>query len=280
MKTQYPIRTLCRTLEVSASAYYAWLERRATPGPRARQNQRLTAMIQAEFKASRHTYGSPRIQQALRQQGHAHGRNRIARLMRQQQLCGRQRKRFKVRTTDSRHDQPIAPNRLAQQPEPQQPNRIWVTDITYIGTGQKWLYLSAVMDLYSRRIIGWAMSKTIDTELVLASWRMALGRRPAPDQLILHSDRGCQYASAEFRNALQQQGALASMSRKANCYDNAAMESFWSTLKLELVYRREFATHAEARAEIFSFIELFYNTKRLHSSLNYLSPVDFENKNN
>jgi transposase InsO family protein len=280
MKTQYPIRTLCRTLEVSASAYYAWLERRATPGPRARQNQRLTAMIQAEFKASRHTYGSPRIQQALRQQGHAHGRNRIARLMRQQQLCGRQRKRFKVRTTDSRHDQPIAPNRLAQQPEPQQPNRIWVTDITYIGTGQKWLYLSAVMDLYSRRIIGWAMSKTIDTELVLASWRMALGRRPAPDQLILHSDRGCQYASAEFRNALQQQGALASMSRKANCYDNAAMESFWSTLKLELVYRREFATHAEARAEIFSFIELFYNPKRLHSSLNYLSPVDFENKNN
>ena len=124
------------------------------------------------------------------------------------------------------------------------------------------------------------MSKTSDTQLVLASWRMALSRRAAPDQLILHSDRGCQYASAEFRNALQQQGALASMSRKANCYDNAAMESFWSTLKLELVYRRQFATHAQARAEIFSFIELFYNPKRLHSSLNYLSPVNFENKNN
>jgi putative transposase len=280
MKTQYPIRTLCRTLEVSASAYYAWWEREASPSPRALENQRLAMLIQQEFKASRHTYGSPRIHQLLRQQGHAHGRNRIARLMRQQRLYGRQKKRFKVRTTDSRHDQPLAPNRLAQQPEPQQANQVWVTDITYIQTGQKWLYLSAVMDLYSRRIIGWAMSQTIDTELVLASWRMALGRRPAPDQLILHSDRGCQYASAEFRDALQQQGALASMSRKANCYDNAAMESFWSTLKLELVYRRDFATHAQARAEIFSFIELFYNTKRLHSSLNYLSPVDFENKNN
>jgi putative transposase len=279
MKSQYPIRTLCRALEVSASAYYAWLERRAAPGPRPRQNQQLLAMIQEEFKASRHTYGSPRIHQVLRQQGHTWGRNRIARLMRQQRLCGRQKKRFKVRTTDSRHNQPIAPNRLAQQPEPQQVNQIWVTDITYIGTGQKWLYLSAVMDLYSRRIIGWAMSEKIDTQLVLASWRMALSRRAAPDQLILHSDRGCQYASAEFRNALQEQGALASMSRPANCYDNAAMESFWSTLKLELVYRQDFATHAQARAEIFSFIELFYNTKRLHSSLNYLSPVDFENKN-
>jgi len=280
MKTQYPIRTLCRTLEVSASAYYAWRERRAAPGARARQNQQLLAMIQQEFKASRHTYGSPRIHQVLRQQGHTWGRNRIARLMRQQRLCGRRRKRFQGRTTDSRHDQPIAPNRLAQRPEPQQANQVWVADITYIGTGQAWLYLSAVMDLYSRRIIGWAMSETIDTQLVLASWRMALSRRPAPDQLILHSDRGCQYASAEFRNALQEQGALASMSRKANCYDNAAMESFWSTLKLELVYRRDFATHAQARAEIFSFIELFYNTKRLHSSLKYLSPVDFENKNN
>jgi putative transposase len=280
MKTQYPIRTLCQTLEVSTSGYYAWREREAAPSPRTVENQQLRAMIQEEFKASRRTYGSPRIQQRLRQQGHIYGRNRIARLMRQQRLCGRQKKRFKVRTTDSRHDQPIAPNRLVQQPAPQQANQVWVTDITYIRTGQKWLYLSAVMDLYSRRIIGWSMSQTIDTELVLASWRMAVSRRTAPGQLILHSDRGCQYASAGFRNALQKQGALASMSRKANCYDNAAMESFWSTLKLELVYRREFATQAEARAEIFSFIELFYNPKRLHSSLNYLSPVDFENKNN
>lgn len=280
MKTQYPIRTLCRALQVPASAYYAWLKRQAAPGTRTLQNRQLAVLIREEFKASRRTYGSPRIQQVLRQRGHAHGRNRIARLMRQQQLCGRQKKRFKRRTTDSRHDQPIAPNRLAQQPAPQSANQVWVADITYIQTGQQWLYLSAVMDLYSRRIIGWAMSETIDTELVLASWRMALTRRPTPGQLILHSDRGCQYASAEFRRALQQAGVLASMSRKANCYDNAAMESFWSTLKLELVYRQEFATHAEARAEIFAFIELFYNTQRLHSSLNYFSPVDFENKNN
>lgn len=281
MNTQYPIRTLCQTLQISASAYYAWRKRRAVPGARALQNQQLAAMIQAVFKASRHTYGSPRIQQALRQQGQACGRNRIARLMRQQQLCGRRRKRFRMRTTDSRHDQPIAPNRLARLPDPQQPNRVWVSDITYIATRHGWLYLSAVMDLYSRRIIGWSMSETIDTSLVLASWHMALSRRhPAPGRLVMHSDRGCQYASAEFRQALQQQGALASMSRPANCYDNAAMESFWSTLKLELVYRRQFTTQAEARAEIFSFIELFYNTSRLHSSLKYLSPVDFESINN
>ena len=280
MKAQYPIRTLCQALEVSASGYYAWRERKASPSPRVQENQWLARLIHDEFKASRQTYGSPRIHQVLQQQGHGYGRRRIARLMRQERLCGRQKKRFRVRTTDSRHDQPIAPNRLAQQPEPQQANQVWVADITYIRTGPGWLYLSAVMDFYSRRIIGWAMSETIDTELVLASWRMALSRRPVPDQLIVHSDRGCQYASAEFRNALQKQGALASMSRKANCYDNAAMESFWSTLKLELVYRRKFTTPGEARAEIFSFIELFYNPKRLHSSLKYLSPVDFETQNN
>ena len=280
MKTQYPIRVLCQALNVSSSGYYCWLERRRSPGPRAVQNQQLVVMIQEVFEASRNTYGSPRIYQALRQRGHSYGRNRIARLMRGQRLCGRQRKRFRPPTTDSRHGHPIAPHRLAQRPGPGQPNQVWVADITYIATKEGWLYLAGVMDLYSRRIVGWSMGEKIDTPLALASWNMALSRRPRPGQLVFHSDRGCQYASAEFRQALQQHGALASMSRKANCYDNAAMESFWSTLKLELIYRCQFATRAQARARIFEFIEVFYNRSRLHSSLEYLSPVDFENKNN
>jgi len=280
MKTQYSIRTLCRVLAVSASGYYAWLERRSAPAPRTRQNQQLSVLIQEEFKASRRTYGSPRICQALRRSGHVYGRNRIARLMRQQHLSGRPKKRYRVRTTDSRHDQPIAANALATLSAPHRINQAWVADITYIATGEGWLYLAGVMDLYSRKIIGWSMSSNLDTSLVLASWQMALLRRPAAGQLLFHSDRGCQYASAEFRQSLQQHGALASMSRKANCYDNAAMESFWSTLKLELIYRRQFATRAQAQTEIFAFIEGFYNRTRLHSSLNYLSPVDFENQNN
>ena len=279
MKAQHSIRTLCQALAVSTSGYYAWLERRVAPAPRTRQNQQLSVMIQEEFKASRQTYGSPRICQALRQRGQVYGRNRIARLMRQQHLSGRPKKRYRVRTTDSRHDQPIAANGLAAMSAPQRINQAWVADITYIPTAEGWLYLAGVMDLYSRKIIGWSMSSTLDTSLVLASWEMALHRRPT-GPLLFHSDRGCQYASAEFRQSLQQHGAVASMSRQGNCYDNAAMESFWSTLKQELIYRRQFATRAQARGEIFAFIEGFYNRTRLHSSLNYLSPVDFETKNN
>jgi transposase InsO family protein len=280
MQAQHAIRTLCQTLDVSTSGFYAWRQRRCAPAPRTRQNQQLSALIREAFIASRQTYGSPRICQALRQRGQVYGRNRIARLMRQQQLFGRQRKRYRVRTTDSRHDHPIAANQLATLGVPQRINQAWVADITYIATGEGWLYLAGVMDLYSRKLIGWSMGSALDTSLVLASWQMALLRRPVPGQLLFHSDRGSQYASAEFRHSLQQHGVVPSMSRKANCYDNAAMESFWSTLKLELIYRRQFATRAQAQREIFSFIEGFYNRTRLHSSLNYLSPVDFETKNN
>jgi transposase InsO family protein len=280
MKAQHPIRRLCRTFEVSASGYYDWCARQTSPGPRARQNAQLREQILIIYQHSRQTYGSPRIQEALAKAGRAHGRNRIARLMRQQGLCGRTRRRFRVMTTDSHHDYPIAPNRLADLPTPTAPNRIWVADITYIPTAEGWLYLAAIMDLCSRRIVGWAMDQTIHTQLVLSAWNMALTQRQPASKLILHSDRGCQYASAEFRRALAQTHTLASMSRKACCYDNAAMESFWSTLKLELVYRSEFHTRAQARQAIFDFIETFYNRTRLHSSLNYLSPVDFENQNN
>lgn len=280
MKTQHPVRLLCRTFEVSASGYYGWRQRRRQPGLRARQNAELRQQILTLHQESRKTYGSPRIQKALAKAGRAHGRNRIARLMHQEELRGRSARRYRVRTTDSRHDEPIAPNRLADRPAPTAPNQIWVADITYIPTDEGWLYLAGIMDLCSRRLVGWAMEERIDTQLVLAAWSMALTHRQPASGLVFHSDRGCQYASADFRAALAQTNTLASMSRKACCYDNAAMESFWSTLKLELVYRGRFQTRAQARRAIFDFIETFYNRQRLHSSLNYLSPVDFENQTN
>lgn len=280
MKTDHPIRSLCEALEVSPSGYYDWSNRQAQPGPRAQENARLIQQIVQIHQASRQTYGSPRIQAALRQAGHAHGRHRIARLMRQQGLCGRAKSRFRVCTTDSNHDQPIAPNRLPKLPAPSAPNQIWVGDITYIPTDEGWLYLAGILDLYSRRLAGWAMSQHIDTELILAAWNMARTQDQPPPGLVFHSDRGVQYASHRYRLALQQAQSSASMSRKGNCYDNAAMESFWSTLKHELVYRRHFKTHAEARQAIFEFIEIFYNRRRLHSALGYRSPIDFENQNN
>jgi len=280
MKTDHPIRSLCEALEVSSSGYYDWFNRQDQPGPRAQQNARLLQQIVQIHQDSRQTYGSPRIQVALKQAGHAHGRQRIARLMRQQGLCGRAKGRFRVCTTDSNHDQPIALNRLPQLPPPTAPNQVWLGDITYVATEEGWLYLAGVLDLYSRRLTGWSMSEHIDTELILAAWTMALTHGQPPAGLVFHSDRGVQYASHNYRHALQKAQAVASMSRKGNCYDNAAMESFWSTLKHELVYRRHFKTRAEARQAIFDFIEVFYNRRRLHSSLGYLSPIDFETQNN
>ena len=204
MKTDHPIRSLCEALEVSASGYYDWFNRQAQPGPRAQENARLAQQIVQIHQASRQTYGSPRIQVVLRQAGHAHGRHRIARLMRQQGLCGRAKGRFRVCTTDSNHDQPIAPNRLPELPPPSAPNQIWVGDITYIPTEEGWLYLAGILDLYSRRLAGWAMSEHIDTQLILAAWGMALTHRQPPAGLVFHSDRGVQYASHDYRHALQQ----------------------------------------------------------------------------
>jgi transposase InsO family protein len=280
MKTEHAIQTLCQLLKVSPSGFYDWQERRDQPGPRALANQTLTRQITTVFAESRQTYGSPRVQQVLRQQGCHHGRNRIARLMRTAGLCGRQKGRYRVQTTDSNHDHPIAPNHLAEVPQATARNQIWVMDITYIQTGEGWLYVAAVLDLYSRKIVGWAMSHRIDTTLVLQALAMALLHRQPPAKLLCHSDRGVQYAAADYRHALTRAGLIASMSRKGNCYDNATMESFWSTLKWELIYRQEFATHHQARSAIFDYIEGFYNPKRLHSALNFLSPVDFEAKNN
>ena len=280
MKNDYSIHSLCQNLEVSLSGYYGWRKRRDCPGPRALENQALAHEIGLIHAQSRHTYGSPRVMQELRKKGRRHGRRRIARLMQQKGLCGRQKGRHHVQTTDSNHDHPIAPNRLAEAPKATAPNQLWVADITYIETMEGWLYLAGILDLYSRKIVGWAMSDHIDTSLVLKALDMALLHRKPPANLLFHSDRGVQYASGDFRQALSQASLVASMSRKGNCYDNATMESFWSTLKLELVYRGIFLTRAQARTQIFDYIEVFYNRQRAHSALDYNSPVDFETLNN
>jgi len=278
MRNNHPITMLCEIFEVSTSGFYDWDRRRSKPGPRAVEDLALTQRITFLHAESRQTYGSPRIVGELRAQGSRHGRNRVARLMKSCGLYGRQRRRHRVHTTDSNHDHPIAPNRLAEAPATTAPDQIWVADITYLDTAEGWLYLAAVMDLHSRRIVGWAMSSAIDSALVLSALSMAVLHRRPPTGLIFHSDRGVQYAASNFRAALQAAGLIPSMSRRGNCYDNAAMESFWSTLKLELVYRRIFATRKEARADLFDFIEVFYNRNRHHTALGGLSPALFESK--
>ena len=276
MSGQYKIAWLCEALLVSRSGYYAWEERLRKPGSRAVENSRLRARIKEEFARSRQTYGSPRLAHVLGCPGR---RNRIARLMRAEQLFARQRSKYRAATTDSRHGGPIAPNRIRTLTI-QKKDQVWVTDATGVLTGQGWLYLVAVLDVKSRRVVGWAMSPLLDAALAIAALRMALAQRRPAANLILHSDRGSQFASAAYRHVLAQHGLVASMSRKGNCYDNAFIESFWSSLKYELVYHQCFATLTDARTAIFDYIETFYNRTRLHSSLSYLSPHNFESNLN
>ncbi len=265
LQLDYAILTLCANLEVSPSGYYDWQKRRPAPGPRAVENQTLAQQIEAVHVQSRQTYGSPRIVDTLRKQGCRHGRKRIARLMKAGSLYGRPQGRYRVRTTDRHHDQPIAPNRLAPAPKATGTNQLWVADITYIPTREGWLYLAAILDHYSRKIVGWAMSERSDTRLALTALDKALLHRKPPAHLRFHSDRGIQYASADYRRALSQAGLVALMSRQGNCYDNATMESS-CTLKLELIYRHNFATRAQAHSRIFDYIETFYNRQRTHSA--------------
>jgi putative transposase len=274
----YPVNELCAAFGVSRSGYYAWLAR--PPSVRAQADARLTTQLCAAHDQSRHTYGRPRLVIVLRRQGQRVSRRRVQRLLRAVGRRGLQRRRWVPRTTDSRHDQPIAPNRLAELPAPERRDQAWVTDITYVPTEEGWLYVAGVMDRWSRRVVGLAMAAHLRTELVSAALRQALTQRQPAQGCLHHSDRGCQYASAEYRHELAAHGLEASMSRAGNCYDNAAMESFWSTLKNELVHRQTFATRAQARAAIFEYVEVFYNRQRLHSALDYKSPVDFENQNN
>ena len=233
--------------------------------------------MEAVFIEKRRTYGRVRLTHELRARGHACGERRVGRLMRARGLQARPRRRFRPQTTDSRHDNPIAPNLLApRSAPPARPNAVWVTDFTYLPTGEGWLFLAVVLDLYSRRVVGWAFGPALTTALARAALQMALRHRRPEAGLLHHSDRGSQYASADYRALLTGHGLEASMSRSGNPYDNAAMESFYSTLKIECLHRQKLATRAQAQAVTFDYIETFYNRERLHSALGYKSPVDFE----
>jgi transposase InsO family protein len=265
----------CAALGASRSGYYA--HRCKPQRARRQQDRELAAVIVDCFRDSRHTYGTPRLRTELRERGHKVGRRRIARLMRQERLSPKQKRRFVPKTTDSGHGRPVPPNLLKDQPPPTAPWQVMVADITYIPTAEGWLYLAAEMDLHTRRITGWETADHMERSLVVAALEQAVSKAPGRvSGLIHHSDQGSQYASADFRALLGVLGLRASMSRRGNCYDHATRESFWSTLKLELVYRRDFATHPEARAAIFDYIEAFYNRERLHRTLDFLSPTAFE----
>jgi putative transposase len=272
MSGRYKVQWLCEALLVSRSGYYDWRRRRQSPGPRECENRALREEIREAFVHSRETYGSPRVARAL---GRRTSRNRIARLMRQERLWARQRSKFRVATTDSRHREPIAPNRLATV-KVERRDQVWVTDATGVLTGQGWFYVVALLDVFTRRVVGWAMHASLDATMAVRSLEMAIAQRQPAPGLVVHSDRGTQFASAAYRRVLRAHGLVASMSRKGNCYDNAFIESFWSSLKYETVYRHRYATHAAARAALFDYIEAFYNRTRLHSSLGYVSPITFE----
>lgn len=280
MKTDHPITLLCETLEVSRSGYHAWAS--GDNQRRVRADEALRPKLRAVFAATRQSYGYPRMTLELRAQGEQIGKARVARLMREEGLRGRQRGRFRPRTTDSNHDGPIVPNRLAESGPITACDQVWQTDITYLHTRAGWLYLAVVIDSHSKRVLGWAFSPSLETGFVIVALLMAIRRRGgrcAPG-LLLHSDRGVQYASERFRAQLAAHRITASMSRRGNCYDNARAEAFFSTLKIELVYRHDFHDHHHARQVVFEWIEAFYNLRRRHSSIGYLSPVDFENQKN
>ena len=274
LAAEHPVRRLCALLGVSRSGYYDWRDRR--PGRRQQEDARLAPQIQALFVEKRRTYGRVRLTHALRASGHTCGQRRVRRLMRAQGLYARPRRRYRPCTTESRHQHPIAPNLLRQRPAPSRPNTIWVSDLTYLPTTAGWLFLAVVLDLYSRRVVGWAFSYQLNTSLALAALRMALVQRDPAPGLLHHSDRGCQYASDAYRAELAAHGLVASMSRTANPYDNAAMESFYATLKTECLHQLPLASPTETQAQVFDYLEVFYNRERLHSALGYSSPVDFE----
>ena len=272
-KATFPVSLLCRTLGVSRPGFYASQTR--SPAPRHGADERLGLEIAAIHAESRRRYGSPRIHAELGARGCHTSRKRVARLMRARGLAARRRRQFRV-TTDSRHPFAIAPNVLARQFERATPDQAWVTDITDIPTGDGWLYLAVIVDLCSRFAVGWAMSDRITRDLTLAALEMALARRRPPLGLLHHSDRGSQYASGDYRRTLDRHGIVCSMSRRGDCWDNAVAESFFATLKVELVHDAAWATRATARAELFDYIEAFYNGQRRHSALGYLSPRAFE----
>ena len=272
--THYPITLMCQILGVARSGYYAWCKQPLSA--RKMADYLLLMHIRDIFTRSRETYGSDRIQEELADDGLGCSRKRVARLMGDDNLVPKTVQPFKACTTDSNHNLPVAPNRLDQQFKAERVDQIWLTDITYVPTTAGWLYLAVVLDLYSRRIVGWAMSDSLHRQLVIDALKMALAVRQPPSGLIHHSDRGSQYASIDYQALLTKYHMVGSMSRKGNCYDNAPVESFFGTLKTELVFHRQYTTHSEARLDIFEYIEVFYNRIRRHSSLGFKCPVKFE----
>jgi putative transposase len=272
--TGFAVEVSCDVLGVSRSGYYAWSKR--PPSGRARRREELAAKIRRVHEENREVYGSPRVCQALRAQGERVCENTVADIMNERQIRSKSKRKYLPRTTDSDHQQPLADNVLDRQFDAPRPDRKWAADITYIPTGEGWLYLAGVIDLCSRRIVGWSMADHLRAELVSDALGMAIARRRPGEGLLHHSDRGVQYASEDYMYLLQSHKLQASMSGKGDCWDNAVMESFWATLKNELVNHERYATHEQARASIFEYIEVFYNRKRLHSSLGYVSPETFE----
>jgi len=273
-RTRWPVRVICRVLKVARSGFYAWLKRK--PSSRQIRQQKLLEKIKAKHLENRQLYGSPRVHRALLIDGEVVCRHTVAKLMRQAKIRAKTRRRFVPRTTDSNHCKPVADNLLERDFTASEPNRKWVADITYVPTDEGWLFCAAVLDCFSRRIVGWAMSDSMPTDLVSDALKMALLHRQPGGDLIHHSDRGVQYASDGFQKLLTENQIAVSMSRRGDCYDNAMMESFWATLKTELIHPQEYRTREQARQSIFEYIEVFYNRKRLHSSLGYVSPESFE----
>jgi len=270
---KYPTRTMNRLLKVSRSGYYAW--RLRPESARTQRRRRLLGVIRQAHADSRQLYGSPRVHAAIMAAGHRCCINTVAQIMRSHGLQARTKRKYKA-TTNSAHDLPVAENLLGRDFQRDQPNQAWVGDITYVWTREGWLYLAAIQDLYSRRIVGWDMSDRMTADLVVRATTMAIQQRQPPAGLIHHSDRGGQYCSHAMRDLLQDHGVRASMSRKADCYDNAVAESFFATLKKELISFADYTTRAEAKGAIFEYIEVFYNRRRRHSTLAYVSPVEYE----
>lgn len=273
-RDEFPVRMMCRMLQVSPAGYYAWRDR--PPCPRQQRRAELIEQIRQVHEQSRQSYGSPRVTVELKEAGIGVCENTVARYMRESGIFVQPRQRYVPQTTDSAHEHPIAPNLLGREFTATAPNQKWCCDLTYIPTDQGWLYLSLVIDLFSRKVVGWSMTDHLRSEGVAQALSMAINRRKPKAGLLHHSDRGVQYACASYRGVLAEHGLLASMSRAGNCYDNAPAESFIGTLKTELVHHEHYRTHQEARASIFEWIECWYNRRRRHSSLGYLSPETFE----
>lgn len=274
-KAEWPIEVQCEVFGVSRSGYYAWKAR--PEAARAKEDAQLVVEIKAASKAGRGNYGSPRVHRELRAKGRRVGKKRVERLMRQEGIVARKKRRFR-RTTDSNHPHPIAPNVLDRNFHVELPNAAWVTDVTYVWTHEGWLYLAVILDLFSRRVVGWAASANNDRALAFSALDRAIAARSPEPGLVHHSDRGSVYASADYSQALSNMGAVKSMSRKGDCWDNAVAESFFATIKGEMIDHQDYATRTAAIAAIGDYIDAFYNPCRRHSAIGYLSPIEFELK--